>query len=115
MPDLELITNLMDKQRYDVIKEKIKDTSYGFSNTVLLSGNFPYEVDTMLAYITGSNKEEDYPKKDVSIFGRIKRKSIISNSRTKLNNGDFTTQLWFLPYGKNMTINKNIKTIQSSR
>jgi len=106
MPDLELITNIMDRKRYEVIKERIKDTSYGFSNSTLLSGNFPNEVDTMLAYITGSNKEEDYPKKDLSIFGRIKQKSIKSNSRTKLNNGDFTSQLWFLPFGVNMTINK---------
>ena len=106
MPDLELITNIMDRKRYEVIKERIKDTSYGFSNSTLLSGNFPSEVDTMLAYITGSNKEEDYPKKDLSIFGRIKRKCIKSNSRTKLNNGDFTSQLWFLPFGVNMTINK---------
>jgi hypothetical protein len=106
MPDLELITNIMDRKRYEVIKERIKDTSYGFSNSTLLSGNFPNEVDTMLAYITGSNKEEDYPKKDLSIFGRIKQKCIKSNSRTKLNNGDFTSQLWFLPFGINMTINK---------
>jgi hypothetical protein len=106
MPDLELITNIMDRKRYEVIKERIKDTSYGFSNSTLLSGNFPSEVDTMLAYITGSNKEEDYPNKDLSIFGRIKRKCIKSNSRTKLNNGDFTSQLWFLPFGINMTINK---------
>lgn len=106
MPDLELITNIMDRQRYEVIKERIKDTSYGFSNSTLLSGNFPSEVDTMLAYITGSNKEEDYPKKDLSIFGRIKLKCIKSKSRTKLNNGDFTSQLWFLPFGINMKINK---------
>jgi hypothetical protein len=106
MPDLELITNIMDRTRYEDIKEKIKDTSYGFSNSTLLCGDFPREVDTMLGYITGSNKEEDYPKKDLSIFGRIKKKCITSNSRTKLNNGDFTSQLWFLPYGKNMTINK---------
>jgi hypothetical protein len=106
MPDLELITNIIDRKRYDAIKERIKDTSYGFSNSTLLSGNFPSDVDTMLAYITGSNKEKDYPKKDLSIFGRIKQKCIQSNSRTKMNNGDFTSQLWFLPFGVNMTINK---------
>jgi len=106
MPDLELVTNIMDIKRYEMIKNRIKDTSYGFSNSTLLSGNFPSEVDTILAYITGSNKEEDYPKKDLSILGRIKQKCIKSNSRTKLNNGDFTSQLWFLPYGVNMTINK---------
>jgi hypothetical protein len=106
MPDLHIITNMMDRERYDVIKEQIKDTSYGFSNGTLLSGNFPNEVDTMLRYITGSNKEQDYPKKDLSIFGRIKRIAIENNSRTRLNNGDFTSQLWFLPFGINMTINK---------
>jgi hypothetical protein len=105
MPDLELITNIMDMKRYQDIKEKIKDTSYGFSNSTLLSGNFPNEVDTILKYITGSNKEEDYSEKDLSIFGRIRRKSVVSNSRTKLNNGDFTSQLWFLPFGINMAIN----------
>jgi len=106
MPDLHILTNMMDRKRFEVIKEQIKDTSYGFSNGTLLSGNFPNEVDTMLRYITGSNKEQDYPKKDLSIFGRIKRIAIENNSRTRLNNGDFTTQLWFLPFGINMTINK---------
>ena len=106
MPDLHIITNMMDRKRFEGIKEQIKDTSYGFSNGTLLSGNFPNEVDTMLRYITGSNKEQDYPKKDLSIFGRIKRIAIEKNSRTRLNNGDFTSQLWFLPFGINMTINK---------
>ena len=106
MPDLHILTNMMDRKRFETIKEKIKDTSYGFSNGTLLSGNFPNEVDTMLRYITGSNKEQDYPKKDLSIFGRIKKIANEKKSRTKLNNGDFTTQLWFLPFGINMTINK---------
>ena len=106
MPDLHILTNMMDRKRFEVIKEKIKDTSYGFSNGTLLSGNFPNEVDVMLRYITGSNKEKDYPKKDLSMFGRIKRIAIEKNSRTRLNNGDFTSQLWFLPFGINMKINK---------
>ena len=106
MPDLHILTNMMDRKRFEVIKEQIKDTSYGFSNGTLLSGNFPNEVDTMLRYITGSNKEQDYPKKDLSIFGRIKRIAIETNSRTRLNNGDFTTHLGFLPFGTNMMINK---------
>jgi hypothetical protein len=106
MPDLHIITNMMDRKRYEVIKEQIKDTSYGFSNGTLLSGNFPNEVDAILRFITGSNKEQDYPKKDASIFGRIKRIAIEKNSRTRLNNGDFTSQLWFLPFGINMRINK---------
>jgi hypothetical protein len=106
MPDLHIITNIMDRKRYEDIKELIKDTSYGFSNSTLLSGNYPNEVDRMLRYITGSNKEQDYPKQDLSIFGRIKRIAFEKNSRTRLNNGDFTTQLWFLPFGINMTIEK---------
>jgi len=106
MPDLHTLTNMMDRKRFDVIKEQIKDTSYGFSNGTLLSGNFPNEVDAMLRYITGSNKEQDYPKKDLSIFGRIKQIAIEKNSRTRLNNGDFTSQLWFLPFGINMKIDK---------
>jgi hypothetical protein len=104
MPDLHIITNMMDKARYDVIKEQIKDTSYGLSNGTLLSGNFPNEVDTMLRYITGSNKEQDYPKKDLSPFARINRIATLCGSRTKLNNGNFTTQLWFLSFGVNMKI-----------
>ena len=106
MPDLHIITNMMDRERYDDIKSNIKDTSYGFSNGTLLSGNFPDEVDKMLRYITGSNKVKDYPTGDKSIFGRIKKQSISTGSRTQLNKGDFTSQLWFLPFGKNMTIDK---------
>jgi len=106
MPDLHILTNMMDKERYHVIKEQIKDTSYGFSNGTLLSGKFPNEVDTILRFITGSNRVQDYPKKDLSFFARIKNMAIEKNSRTQLNNGDFTTQLWFLPFGINMPINR---------
>jgi hypothetical protein len=106
MPDLHVLTNMMDPQRYEVIKEQVKDTSYGISNGTLFSGNYPNEVDMALRLITGSNKEQDYPKKDLSFFGRIKRIAIENNSRTRLNNGDFTTQLWFLPFGINMPIDK---------
>jgi hypothetical protein len=108
MPDLHQITNMMDRKRYEVIKEKIKDTSYGFSHGTLLSGEFPNEVDQVLNYITGANKEKDYPGRDLSIFGRIKRHAIKNESRTLLNNGDFTTQLWFLPTG---IVNMPIETI----
>lgn len=106
MPDLHILTTLMEQRRYEIIKNIIKDTSYGWSNSTLFSGNFPNEVDIMLRYITGSNKEQDYPKKDTSIFGRIKQLSVTKDSRTKLNNGDFTSQLWFLPFGVNMMIDK---------
>ena len=106
MPDLHIITNLMDQQRYEMIKEKIRDTSYGFSMSTLFCGEFPNEVDIMLRYITGSEKEIDYPNRDMSIFGRIRRMSIKEGSRTTLNNGNFTSQLWFLPFGSNLGIDK---------
>jgi len=106
MPDLHILTNMMDIGRYEVIKEQIKDTSYGFSMSTLFSCEYPNEVDMMLRHITGSNKEQDYTTGDKSFFGRIKQLSRKFESRTLLNNGDFTTQLWFLPFGMGMTIDK---------
>ncbi len=106
MPDLHIITNLMDRKRYEMIKERIKDTSYGFANGTLLSGSFSGEVDIVLRYITGSNRDVDYQKKDLSIFGRIKKIASENNSRTQLNNNNFTSQLWFLPFGINLKISK---------
>ena len=55
MPDLIILTNMIDKNRYQVVKEHIKDTSYGFSNATLLSlnksgkgFNYPSEVDDII-------------------------------------------------------------------
>ncbi len=122
MPDLHIITNMMDRKRYEMIKERIQDTSYGFSNGTLLSttkdgNNFNYieEVDNMLKYISGKGKidELEDPIRDKkSIFERIKYISNSKNSRTKLNNGDFTSQLWFLPFGKDMLIDKVSKCLK---
>lgn len=135
MPDLYILTNMMDKKRYDVIKEKIKDTSYGFSNSTLFSttrlkkehkkntkgksknvvvgggDNFIYteEVDNILKYISGDGSIDTEPgvvRDTKSIFERIKKISKNGNSRTNLNNGDFTSQLWFLPFGTDMLIDK---------
>jgi len=122
MPDLHIITNMMDRKRYEIIKEKIKDTSYGFSNGTLLSttkdgNNFNYieEVDNILKYISGKGLiyEVENPIRDKkAIFERIKTISNSTNTRTKLNNGDFTSQLWFLPFGKNMLIDKVSKCLK---
>lgn len=116
MPDLCIMTNMMDMERYELIKQKIKDTSYGFSNSTLLSitedGNnfiFTEEVDDILKYISGKGKidEEENPIRDThSIFERIKQVSNMKNSRTKLNNGDFSTIIWFVPFGKHMLIDR---------
>jgi len=46
------------------------------------------------------------------MFGRNKTQSVRLNSRTKLNNADFTSQLWFLPFGINMhisTVSEHLK------
>ena len=135
MPDLELITNMMHRERLATIKDQIKDTSYGFSMSslfststlkkktvtnkngnnkiVVISGgerfNYPGEVDEFLRYISGNGTTDKplVPIRDKkSIFERIKQISKNKNSRTNLNNVDFTSQIWFLPFGPNMLIDK---------
>jgi len=98
MPDLYLMTSLFDSNRYDAIKEKISDSEYGFSFETLFSLNslkskFKFESDvlTFLRYISGSNKEQDFKKKDKSIFSRINK--ICSEKESRLP----FTQIWFLP------------------
>ena len=96
MPDLHLITNLFDQQRYEIIKEKLNnENKMGFSFDALFGLNktktkFSYEneVKTILRYISGSNKEEDGEK---TIFTRIN--NICSEKETRLP----FTQIWFLP------------------
>jgi len=142
MPDLHIITNMMDIKRFEVIKEQIKDTSYGFSmsslfsttplkkeqkkitikqgnekgneklKTFIIGGgdsfNYTGEVDKFLQYISGDGTiDMNVAVRDTKcIFERIKKISQIENSRTRLNNGDFTSQLWFLPFGVDMLIDK---------
>ena len=107
MPDIELITNTMDTIRFKDIENKIKNTTCGFSNRVLFSTNkdgtcFNYreDVDVMLEHISGDGIVRD----DVKIFNRIETISANRNSRTTLSNKNFTTQLWFLPYGPKQLI-----------
>jgi len=96
MPDLHLITNMFDSQRYDIIKEKLNnenkmgfcfDTLFGL-NKAKTKFSFENEVKTILRYISGSNKEEDGEK---TIFTRIN--NICSEKETRLP----FTQIWFLP------------------
>ena len=124
MPDLHIITNMMDRKRYEMIKERIQDTSYGFSNSTLLSTtkdgksfNYTEEVDNLLKYISGKgtiDETEDPIRDKKSIFERIKTISNSKNSRTKLNNGDFSSQLWFLPFGKDMLIDNVSKCLKDT-
>jgi hypothetical protein len=106
MPDLYLITNMFDSQRYDIIKENIMGSHYGFSFDVLFSlkdkqFNYKKEVKTILRYITGSEKEQDYKTGDKSIFTRI-------NSLCKRTP---FTQIWFLPSDNINDISQNLKTL----
>jgi hypothetical protein len=96
MPDLYLITNLFDQQRYEIIKEKLNnenkmgfcfDTLFGL-NKAKTKFSFENEVKTILRYISGSHKEEDGEK---TIFTRINY--ICSEKETR----NPFTQIWFLP------------------
>ena len=96
MPDLHLITNLFDQQRYEILKEKLnKENKIGFCFDTLLGLNkvktkfsFENEVKTILRYISGSHKDEDGEK---TLFTRIN--NICSEKETKVP----FTQIWFLP------------------
>ena len=107
MPELHLITNMFDSQRYDIIKENIMGSHYGFSFDVLFSlnkdkqFNYKNEVKTILRYISGSEKEQDYKTSDKSIFTRINN----SCSRTPF------TQIWFLPSDNINLISQNLKSL----
>ena len=98
MPDLHLITNMFDQQRYEIIKEKLNksDSKMGFCFDTLFGLNklktkfsFENEVKIFLRYISGSQKEEDGEK---TIFTRIS--NICSEKESRIP----FTQIWFLPY-----------------
>ena len=107
MPDLHLITNMFDSQRYEIIRQNIMGSHYGFSFDVLFSlnkgKNFNYknEIKTILRYISGSEKEQDYKTGDISIFRRINNIC----SRTPF------TQIWFLPSDNISYISQNLKLL----
>lgn len=110
-PNMCLLTNMFDRHRYEIIKEKIMDSKYGFSFEVLFSlsknktFNFPNEIKKVLRYISGSNKEHDFKEEDKSIFTRINKVCIESNSRLP------STQLWFLPIKNINDISINLKDL----
>jgi hypothetical protein len=110
MPDLHLITNMFDSQRYDIIKEKLNDSNkMGFCFDTLFGLNkaktqfsYPNEVKTILRYISGSNKEEDGEK---TIFTRINY--ICSEKETR----NPFTQIWFLPSNNINEISLNLNKL----
>ena len=110
-PNMNLLTNMFDSQRYEIIKEKIMDSKYGFSFEVLFSlnknkiFNFSDEIKTILRYISGSDKENDFKNGDKSIFTRIDKLRNETNSRKSL------IQLWFLPIMNINDISVNLKKL----
>jgi hypothetical protein len=106
MPDLCLITTMFDNERYEYIKNIIKDSVYGFSFDALFSiinNKFQYEreIKIILQYISGDFKEINYPGNDKSIFGRI----------NKIKTRPIKTQLWFLPPNNINDISKKLKIL----
>lgn len=110
MPDLHLITNMFDSQRYEIIKEKLNnenkmgfcfDTLFGLNKTKT-KFSFENEVKTILRYISGSHKEEDGEK---TIFTRI------NNICSEMETRNPFTQIWFLPSDNINEISQCLKTL----
>ena len=141
MPELELITTMFETNIFNSIKAKTVNNKYGFSlktlfsltnepgekgdakqkkaksNTSTSKFNKEEEVELLLRYISGSEKEIDFQDGDKSIFGRIKEISLKKQSRTRLSNNTFSTQLWFLPFGIEQKINdvsQNLKILMEN-
>ena len=123
MPELHLISTLLDQDKYIEIKNKIMNNDdnddninnmQGFSMDVLFSlkkqedatFNFEFQnqVKQILQYIIG--------KESTCIYERIKKISSRNQSRTLLNNENITTQLWFLPFGIGLKINDLSNTLK---
>jgi hypothetical protein len=97
MPDLHLITNMFDQQRYEILKERLQQSEhkFGFCFETLFGMNknktkfcFENEISVMLRYISGSQRETDGDK---TIFTRIHNLCAIKETRKPF------TQIWFLP------------------
>lgn len=120
-PELEILTTMFDSQRWEIIKNDIMDSKYGFSMDVLfslaqkkkeksdskekekISFNYPKEVKKVLQFISGDKKETNFKEKDLSMFTRIKNMCNDKNSRLPF------TQLWFLPVNGIDNISKCLK------
>ncbi len=115
-PNLLLITNMFDPQRYNSIKQEIMDSKYGFSFDVLFaiakgrkkSFEYPEQVKLFLRYISGSRKETDFKHGDKSIFSRVYNHCQNNDSRRPF------TQLWFLPENNIDIISKCLKEIMEN-
>jgi adenine-specific DNA-methyltransferase len=113
-PDLHILTTMFDSQRWEIIKDSIMESKYGFSMDVLFSlakGKkqfmYPNEIKKVLQFISGDKKEQNFKDKDLSMFKRIDTIRSQYNSRTPF------TQLWFLPVNGINDISENLKKIMS--
>jgi hypothetical protein len=112
LPNLHLITNLFDKDRYDDIRKKIntKNNKKFCYNTLFSLNkkktkfNFEDEVKLFIRYMSGSFKERDGEK---TILTRINYIRSESDSRNPL------TQIWFLPSENINEISECLKTLMS--
>lgn len=119
MPELYVLTNMMHPERYDSILKEIRGTNSGFSFETLYAlskdkKSFLYgsDIDNFLLNIGGRGVNV----RDKScIYERIKTISSTHNSRTKLCNEDFSTQLWFLPCGGKGSNLNNISVLLKKR
>jgi hypothetical protein len=110
MPELHIITNMFDTQRYEILKEKLnKENKMGFCfetlfglNKIKTKFSFENEVKTILRYISGSYKEEDGEK---TIFTRINKICSEKDTRKPF------TQIWFLPTDNINEISECLKKI----
>ncbi len=111
MPSLCLMTTMFTPEHYKQIRSSINlnNSVYGFGFSTLFSinnnGEFIHKniVKEFLRYISGSEKEKDYPKGDLSIFGRI----------SKIPTKGYV-QIWFLPSNNIATVSKNLKQLMLS-
>ena len=112
-PDLHILTTMFDSQRWDIIKDDIMDSKYGFSMETLFALSkgkkkellYPNQIKKVLEFISGSNKEKNFKNGDLSFFGRINKLQSDTNSRQPF------TQLWFLPVNGINDISENLKKL----
>jgi len=112
-PDLHILTTMFDSQRWDIIKDDIMDSKYGFSMETLFALSkgkkkellYPNQIKKVLEFISGNNKEKNFKNGDLSFFGRINKLVSETNSRQPF------TQLWFLPVNGINDISENLKKL----
>ena len=108
MPDLHLITNLFNIEKYNTLMLNMnKESKHGFCFETLFSLNKnktqfinKNEIKTFLSYISGSNKVSTNDTK--TIFSRIDKLVAENESRTPF------TQTWFLPSNNINEISKEL-------